>query len=77
MAWRRVSLIRILKTATEHLRAISFLKDSEKDNAYARPIQGLIAHVDLTEKKVVEIEDHGVVKVPEAPLDMIKTAKSH
>ena len=28
--------------------------------------QGLIAHVDLTEKKVVEIEDHGVVKVPEA-----------
>ena len=48
------------------LRAISFLKDSVKDNAYARPIQGLIAHVDLTEKKVVEIEDHGVVKVPEA-----------
>ena len=42
------------------------MKDSEKDNAYAKPIQGLIAHVDLTEKKVVEIEDHGVVKIPQA-----------
>ena len=56
-----------IKNGNRALRAISFLKDSVKDNAYARPIQGLIAHVDLTEKKVVEIEDHGVVKVPEAP----------
>ena len=55
-----------IKNGNRALRAISFLKDSEKDNAYARPIQGLIAHVDLTEKKVVEVEDHGVVKVPEA-----------
>ena len=55
-----------IKKGNRALRAISFLKDSEKDNAYARPIQGLIAHVDLTEKKVVEIEDHGVVRVPEA-----------
>ena len=56
-----------IKNGNRALRAISFLKDSVEDNAYARPIQGLIAHVDLTEKKVVEIEDHGVVKVPEAP----------
>ena len=55
-----------IKNGNRALRAISFLKDSEEDNAYARPIQGLIAHVDLTEKRVVEIEDHGVVKVPEA-----------
>ena len=55
-----------IKNGNRALRAISFLKDSEKDNAYARPIQGLIAHVDLTEKQVVEIEDHGVIKVPEA-----------
>ena len=55
-----------IKKGNRALKAISFLKDSEKDNAYARPIQGLIAHVDLTEKKVVEIEDHGLVKVPEA-----------
>ncbi len=55
-----------IKKGNRALRAISFLKDSEKDNAYARPIQGLIAHVDLTENQVVEIEDHGVVKVPQA-----------
>ena len=55
-----------IKNGNRALKAISFLKDSEKDNAYARPIQGLIAHIDLTENRVVEIEDHGVVKVPEA-----------
>jgi len=55
-----------IKNGNRALKAISFLKDSERDNAYARPIQGLIAHIDLTENKVVEIEDHGVVKVPEA-----------
>ena len=55
-----------IKNGNRALKAISFLKDSEKDNAYARPIQGLIAHIDLTENKVVEVEDHGVVKVPEA-----------
>ncbi len=55
-----------IKDGNRALKAISFLKDSEKDNAYARPIQGLIAHIDLTENKVVEIEDHGVVKVPQA-----------
>ena len=55
-----------IKNGNRALRAISFLKDSEKDNAYARPIQGLIAHIDLTENKVVEVEDHGVVEVPKA-----------
>tara|TARA_B100000965_G_scaffold387234_1_gene390346 strand:+ start:157 stop:2055 length:1899 start_codon:yes stop_codon:yes gene_type:complete len=55
-----------IKNGNRALKAISFLKDSEKDNAYARPIQGLIAHIDLTENKVVEIEDHGVVEVPKA-----------
>ena len=55
-----------IKKGNRALKAISFLKDSEKDNAYARPIQGLIAHIDLTENKVVEVEDHGVVEVPKA-----------
>ncbi len=55
-----------IKNGNRALKAISFLKDDEKDNAYARPIQGLIAHIDLTENRVVEIEDHGVVEVPKA-----------
>jgi len=33
-------------------RAISFVKEDPTDNAYARPVQGLIAHVDLTAGKV-------------------------
>ena len=46
-----------IKPGHRALKAISFLKENPDDNAYARPITGLIAHVDLTEMKVVEIED--------------------
>jgi primary-amine oxidase len=45
-------------------RAISFVKEDPTDNAYARPVQGLIAHVDLTAGKVAHLEDHGVVPLP-------------
>ena len=45
-------------------RAISFVKADGTDNAYARPVQGLIAHVDLTAGKVAYLEDHGVVPLP-------------
>ena len=45
-------------------RAISFVKQDATDNAYARPVQGLIAHVDLTQGKVAYLEDHGVVPLP-------------
>ena len=46
------------------MRGISFLKESKTDNGYARPVQGLIAHVDLTDEKVIHVEDHGVVPFP-------------
>ena len=49
------------------MRCIAFLKEDATDNGYARPIQGLIAHVDLTAKKVVHVEDHGVVPLPPNP----------
>jgi primary-amine oxidase len=45
-------------------RAISFVKEDPTDNAYARPVQGLIAHVDLTAGKIAHLEDHGVVPLP-------------
>ena len=48
------------------MRTISFLKESETDNAYAKPIQGVISHVDLTLKEVACVEDFGVVPVPKA-----------
>ncbi len=45
-------------------RAISFVREHKTDNGYARPVQGLIAHVDLTAGRVAHLEDHGVVPLP-------------
>ena len=55
-----------IKKGHRALKTISFLKENPSDNAYAKPIQGLISHVDVTEKRVVEIEDHGVIKMAQA-----------
>lgn len=55
-----------LKEGHRALKAISFLKENPTDNAYAKPVQGLIAHIDLTDMKVLEIEDHGVIDMPKA-----------
>ena len=46
------------------VKCIAFLKEDETDNGYARPVHGLIAHIDLTDRQVVDIEDHGVVPMP-------------
>ena len=46
------------------MRAISFVREDKFDNGYARPVQGLIAHVDITDEKIVFLEDHGVVELP-------------
>ncbi len=45
-------------------RAIAFVREDQTDNGYARPVQGLIAHVDLTEGRVAHLEDHGAVAMP-------------
>ena len=55
-----------IKPGHRAMRTISFLKESETDNAYAKPIQGVISHVDLTLKEVTCVEDFGVVPVPKA-----------
>ena len=55
-----------IKPGHRAMRTISFLKENETDNAYAKPIQGVISHVDLTLKEVTCVEDFGVVPVPKA-----------
>jgi primary-amine oxidase len=45
-------------------RCISFLRESPDDNGYARPIEGLIVHVDLGRGEVLEVIDHGIVPLP-------------
>lgn len=48
------------------LRCIAFLKEDPTDNGYARPIHGLIAHVDLTAGVVTHVEDSGIIPMPTA-----------
>ena len=45
-------------------RTIAFVREDKTDNGYARPLQGLIAHVDLTAGRVVHLEDHGLTALP-------------
>ncbi|MGI8926251.1 MAG: primary-amine oxidase [Tepidiformaceae bacterium] len=45
-------------------RALSWLRTSPTDNGYARPIEGVIAIVDLHAMKVWRLEDHGVLPLP-------------
>ena len=46
------------------IRTIAFLREDKTDNGYARPLHGIIAHVDLTEDRVAHLEDHGVTPLP-------------
>ena len=48
------------------LRCIAFVRENATDNGYARPIHGLIAHVDLTTRTITHIEDNGVIPMPTA-----------
>ncbi|MFV0316789.1 MAG: primary-amine oxidase [Microthrixaceae bacterium] len=49
-------------------RCISFLRDSEDDNPYARPIEGLIVHADLGTGEVLEVIDHAPPGTDPVPL---------
>ena len=49
-------------------RCISFLRETEDDNGYARPIEGLIVHVDLGRGEVLEVIDHAPVGTEPIPL---------
>jgi primary-amine oxidase len=51
-------------TETRYSRALAWVRSEEGDNGYARPVEGLIAFVDLHNMEVVRIEDHGVTPLP-------------
>ena len=48
------------------VRCIFFYREHPGDNGYARPIEGLLATVDMARGEVLELVDHGVVPIPEA-----------
>jgi primary-amine oxidase len=45
-------------------RCLAYLRDSKEDNGYARPLEGLIAFVDMGRAEVLEVVDLGVVPFP-------------
>jgi primary-amine oxidase len=46
------------------LRALCFVRSEPTDNGFARPLDGVVAVVDLHKMEVIRIEDHGVVPLP-------------
>ncbi|HJT32075.1 MAG TPA: primary-amine oxidase [Pirellulales bacterium] len=47
-------------------RALCWLRSEPGDNGYARPLEGIVAVVDLHKMKVLRIEDFGTVPLPPA-----------
>lgn len=51
------------------VRAVSYYRGASK-NGYARPIEGVVAYVDLTAGKIFKLVDTGVVPVPQSTSDL-------
>lgn len=46
------------------VRSHTYLRSSESDSPWAHPVEGLVVHVNLTERRVIRIDDEGDVPVP-------------
>jgi primary-amine oxidase len=46
------------------LRVLSFLSHRPEDHCWAHPIDGVVAYVDLIERRVVELIDHELMPIP-------------
>ena len=49
---------------TRLTRCLAYLREDPDDNGYARPIEGVVAVVDMATAEVLAVEDHGVVPIP-------------
>ncbi|PZF83794.1 tyramine oxidase [Jiangella anatolica] len=47
------------------LHVLSFLQHRPEDHAWAHPIDGVVAYVDVIEKKVIELIDDAVLPIPD------------
>ena len=47
-------------------RALCWVRSEPGDNGYARPLEGIVAVVDLHKMEVLRIEDYGVVPLPDS-----------
>jgi primary-amine oxidase len=46
------------------LRVLSFVANRPEDHCWAHPVDGVVAYVDLTEKRVIRLIDHALLPVP-------------
>jgi primary-amine oxidase len=46
------------------VRAFTLYREDPNDSPWARPVEGVVAVVDLTSRKVLRLEDHGAVPLP-------------
>ncbi|MCH8559142.1 primary-amine oxidase [Nesterenkonia sp. DZ6] len=56
------------------VRALAFRQDYPSDSIWAHPIDGVVAHVDLTHKKVLRVVETEVMHVPEESGDYLDPA---
>jgi primary-amine oxidase len=49
------------------VRALCWVRSEPLDNGYARPIENIVAVVDLNRKQLVRVEDYGVIPLPPHP----------
>src|SRR6266540_1589928 len=47
------------------LRVLSFVQHHEKDHPWAHPVDGLVAYVDLVERRVVRLVDEALLPIPQ------------
>ncbi|HEY8060398.1 MAG TPA: hypothetical protein VID94_16660, partial [Acidimicrobiales bacterium] len=52
---------------TRITRCLAYHREDPADNGYARPIEGVVAVVDMVTAEVLAVEDHGVVALPADP----------
>jgi primary-amine oxidase len=62
------------------VRALCWVRSEPHDNGYARPVENIVAVVDLNRKQLVRLEDYGVIPLPPHPgnwaRDYIKERRS-
>jgi primary-amine oxidase len=50
------------------VRAVAYVR-AAKENEMARPIEGLVALVDLSGRRVIQVDDDGLAPVPDAAVE--------
>jgi primary-amine oxidase len=62
--WPAGSFGLVMEGSRRICRCLSYVREKPEDNGYAKPVEGVIAFVDMARGEVLEVVDHGVIPVP-------------